>query len=372
MKLLIIFCIIIVSLDSCITPFDINLSDSSTTLIVDGMITDQPGPYTIKIFHSSDLDDQIERVNWFTGAAVFISDDNGTSEKLAEVTPGNYQTKINGIQGTVGRTYTVKIITQNENVYESLPEKLLPVGEFRNLYHEFEENISPEVENFLNPKNGFNIYVDAQVLPEQEGLVRWRTTQIFQIHTYPETKKKNVRGGDGAVVSVPDPPECSGWISTTRGLRNIGDCSCCECWITRFDEDPILSDKRFTSEGEITRNKILFLPAGRRFFYKKHFVKVEQMSISEASYQFWQDIKKQKAEGSNLFQTPPSKTTGNIIPKTNGAPSVLGIFSASSIRVKSFYITKEDIPYTIPSMDSIAAGCTQVYKSSSTIKPSFW
>jgi hypothetical protein len=373
MRILMAFCVCVVLLDSCITPFDINISDSTSMIIVDGMITDQPGPYTVKIFHSADLDDQIEHVNWFKGATVFISDDEGNSEKLKEVTPGNYQTSVNGIQGTVGRSYTVRIITPNENVYESLPEKLLPVGEFRNLYYEFEENTPPETEDFLHPQNGFNIYVDAQVLSEQEGLVRWRTTKIFEMRTFPELHVKKELF-EGRIVTIPDPYECSGYVpgGGEKGLQYVHECRCCECWVTRYDEEPILSDKQFTNEGEIRKNKILFLPTDRRTFYKKFYLQIEQMSLSAVTYKFWQDVGKQKEEGSNLFQTPPSKTTGNIIAKTNDSPKVLGIFSASSIKIKKLFLSKADAPYYIVPIDTLVFDCKYIFKNSSRIKPAFW
>ena len=115
--------------DACIEPFNIQLKDSQQTLVVEGMITDQPGPYTVKLFQSLALEEQLNTTNWVQGAAISIYDDQGVVEALHEVTPGNYQTTT--IQGTVGRTYHIRITLADGLEYESVPEILLPVGDLK-------------------------------------------------------------------------------------------------------------------------------------------------------------------------------------------------------------------------------------------------
>ena len=374
MRSLFVFCLSVIFLDACIDPFDIELSALDARLTVEGMITDQPGPYTVKIFRAAALDNQLDQTNWVTKAAVTIYDDTGFSETLKEISPGNYQTAVDGIQGVAGRTYFIKIITSQEEIYESQPEKLLPVGEIRSVYFEFKQNADPADEDFLNPQNGFNIYVDAEVLPEQENLVRWRTTGTFEIKTFPEKRKVYISLKGGGTALIPDPPACSGWTySDKKGLvQTNSGCSCCDCWITEYGETPRLSDVKFVNNGSIRKYPIGFIPASRRLFYNKYHLQVEQMSISKIVYTFWEYIKKQKEAGSDLFQTPPPETRGNVIAKTPGATQALGFFAAASVKTTTLFIERGQIPYTMPPIDTLAVSCREPYRYSTNVKPLFW
>jgi len=372
MRVLLIFCFGLVMLDSCITPFDLELSASESQVVVDGIITDQPGPYTVKLYNSASLDRQIFTPSWYTGATVWIFDDAGNSEQLTETSEGTYQTSPSGIQGVIGRKYYVRIITKDEEAYESEPEELLPVGEIENLYHEFEQNVPAAAENFSNPKNGFSVYVDASVLPEQKGYVRWRTTQVFEFKTYPESRTKRVYRRDGSYTVVPDPFPCSGYFVRQGRLTRENDCTCCDCWTTRYEEIPLVSDEAFVKDGKITRNKIAYVPASRRLFHKKYYVKVDQLSVSKKVFDFWNNIKKQKLNGSDLFQTPPPDSKGNITALREGAKPMLGIFGASSVKTRSIFIEKEDIPYYVTPIDTLDYGCTEVYPRTTNVRPSFW
>ena len=125
-------------------------------------------------------------------------------------------------------------------------------------------------------------------------------TGTFEIKTFPAKKVKFVATRTGSVL-VPDPLECSGAIYSSRnGLQQVADCECCECWVTRYDEAPVLSDQEVISDGSLQKRIITFIPASRRFFFKKFHVKVEQMSVSETVYNFWKSVAKQ-SEGNRIL-----------------------------------------------------------------------
>jgi hypothetical protein len=117
---------------------------------------------------------------------------------------------------------------------------------------------------------------------------------------------------------------------------------------------------------------VAFIQANRRTFYTKYYVDIEQMSVSQAVYDFWAKVKSQKEDGSNLFQTPSPKTTGNIKPSSTGSTSILGVFAASAIKKQSIVIYRNDVPYPLPAIDTVANSCLQLYKNTSNVKPLFW
>jgi hypothetical protein len=100
---------------SCEKVVYIDLNTTNPKLIVEANVTNQPGPYTVLLSHSVNYYDP----NIFpavTGASVIISDDDGNTETLTEVSPGKYQTS--SIQGVEGRTYSLKIIADG-NEYDA-------------------------------------------------------------------------------------------------------------------------------------------------------------------------------------------------------------------------------------------------------------
>jgi hypothetical protein len=386
-----------VLLSSCITPFDIRASFHEQ-LVVEGMITDQPGPYEVKISKTISVQSQLGAPTGVSGATVVIKDDRGNSETLVEKSSGSYYT--NTFKGEVGKTYSISISTSEGNTYESIPEKMLPVGEFGNLSYEFVQNEPPppaivdqqrvppgpgrEFVGFFLPdgpgvtsSNGFKIYLDSEVLPEQEDRIRWRWTGTFKIYTFPELQVYVVANPPYNPVLVPDAPPCSGYlVNYPRTLKAsligpVGGCTCCTCWVTQYNDKPIIADQRFIHEGKINRMNVGFITADRRTFYEKYYLEVEQMSSSKAVYDFWKAVQIQKGNSSNLFQIPPPKTVGNIITTSNATP-VIGYFAASSVKRHAIVIPRSAVPYDAGVIDTLRFSCTQAYKNSSTKKPTFW
>jgi hypothetical protein len=366
------FFLAFLTLDACIEPFDINIGVARETIVVDGLLTDQPGPHTVQIFKSSDLSDQLNSVYTINGATVVLKDDQGATLVLRETSPGKYETPL-GFQPIIGRYYHIEFTLSENEHFESTPELLTPVGDIKNLYYEFEKKQDPSLEDQLNPRNGFNVYIDADLDPAQKNMVRWRTTGMFQIRTFPESKKEGQSGPKGEIVMVPAPPPCSGWAYNTKlGLRYVKECTCCDCWVSQYDQIPQVADQQLISGNEVKRRHVLFVPAGRRFFHKKYYVEVEQMSVSQRAFDFWESVKKQKETSSDLFQTPSGKTAGNVKSTGTTKTPVVGLFEVSAVKRKSLFIDPSAVPYPIHPIDTVTEACTQLYRYSSTTKPSFW
>jgi hypothetical protein len=370
LKFIHILCCIFLVFDSCIDSFDIKLNDIQKYIVIDGLITDQPGPYTIKLFRSASLDDQLSPAVLITGAFVVIKDDLNNTYALTEITAGNYKTPAN-FQGTVGRTYVLQMkISENEQ-YESLPQKLLPVGEIEKVYYEFVQVEDSVTSNLANdPKNGFHIYLDGTVLPEQNKLVRWRTVGTYEITTYPANRKKPSNGL--IIIMIPDPPLCSG-LSLIPYVHVVGPCTCCLCWPSIYDPEPILSESKFLNNDHVERLELAFVPARKDFFSKKYYFKVEQMSVTPEAFAFWQSIKKQAGTGSDLFQTPSGKTAGNMKPIGNTKTPIIGLFGVSAVRSHSLFIDKNEVPYRVWAPERFEESCMKIITRYNTnVKPDYW
>lgn len=98
---------------SCTKEINLNLADKSGTIVIEGNITNQPGPYLVKVSKSVPFSEE-NIYPTIDDALVIISDNTGIKDTLQFVGDGLYQT--NKIQGAVGNTYELTVIAEG-NTY---------------------------------------------------------------------------------------------------------------------------------------------------------------------------------------------------------------------------------------------------------------
>jgi len=97
---------VFMALMGCQKVINLDLKAETGKYVIEGNVTDRPGPYTVTI-------SQIEKVtedyvfNGVSQASVMIRDNVGGSEVLRETQPGIYQTAT--LAGVAGRTYYLSI-----------------------------------------------------------------------------------------------------------------------------------------------------------------------------------------------------------------------------------------------------------------------
>ena len=110
---ILLFLIVIIFFVACIEEFNPKIDGYSNLLVVEGKITNEPGPYIIKLSRSAPF----YSLDYYpiSGANIVISDDLYTEELLTELEPGIYSTDSLGIKGEVGRRYRITIKIDNFN-----------------------------------------------------------------------------------------------------------------------------------------------------------------------------------------------------------------------------------------------------------------
>jgi hypothetical protein len=120
------FSLVIVSLfSSCYRDIiDMDLDDYSPGIVIEGAVTDQPGPYQVRVSKTGSFQ-QVTGFPPVSDAEVVISSDQNPEERLQEISPGLYQTQT--LQGRAGRDYLLKVVSEGqEYIAEStMPEALL-------------------------------------------------------------------------------------------------------------------------------------------------------------------------------------------------------------------------------------------------------
>jgi hypothetical protein len=358
-----------VMLSACVERIDFEIPSAQLQTVVEGMISDKPGPYIVKISKGLSIDADSSSNIPLQYAKVKLYDDEGNEEDFTEINPGEYKT--NGlIQGTVGHAYYIRIETVEGQIFESEPDRINPVGEVENIRYEFETRTTQSDFGEIQ-SDVFNIFVDSDAGIGDENYVRWKFKGTYKVETNPELH---------LVISTTytpykDPLPCSGYIIIPAlgggKLLKVGDCECCTCWVNQFEQLPQLSDEQLISDGRFKNVKVGEVPINVATFFDKYLIEVEQMSLSRKAFEFFKLIRAQKEGASSLFQPPSGEIKGNVR-GVNNNESVIGLFWASSVRSKSLFIQRSEVPYLLPSIYFVPDACNNYYSNASTNKPALW
>lgn len=348
---------------SCIDPIKLDVNSQEGAIVVDGGVTNLDGPYTVNLFRSVGVYSNLEDRPAVTGAFVYIIDEDGVKHRLKDDEPGIFVSEPD-FRAEYGKTYYLRIEAFDGKIYESKPDLLRPIDDIDSVYFEFEDKVDKP--NSVENNAGFNVYLDATIESDVD-YVRWNWNGIYEVLTFPEKRMINA----GPAGRVPDPRPCSGYQIIGGALRQTSPCICCSCWVSEYSRSPEVGDVDFYG-GKVSRYKIAYIPATKNLFLSKYYIQVQQSSISKEVYDYWKLVKIQKEGGSSLFQPTSAKIKGNLKCINDPTAEIFGLFSVSSIKTKSITISKSDIPYALPRIDSLADDCRFLFKNSSNVKPGFW
>jgi len=362
-----VFYTLLILISACVDPLKVDEPENNRRIVVDGLITNTPGPYQVKLFYTNKLNTKrLVAFEPVTNALVSIHDDLGNVAFLAEVSPGLYMTNENDIRGEIGRSYHVSIALNNGKEYRSQPQQITSAGEVTNVYFEFQKDALPgsQIDSFVD---GLKVFFDTKGEQEGSNLYRWRWTAIHKVKSNPELETRTTPGGE-----IPIPQPCSGYIYQSRQLIQVGECTCCICWSYNYSEKAKVSKNQLVNQSTFNKLDLGIIPVTSMHFFDKYYLEVQQLSLSEEAYDFWNLVEKQQSGSADLFQPNAIKIRGNIENTADPAEEVLGYFGVSGIASKALYIDVQIIPYTLPDIEIVPFPCTQYFKNPTTKEPLFW
>lgn len=301
---------------SCITEFDPQLTNDVPKLVVDGMITDQPGPYVVRITYSAAYNnDETIFGRSPADARVAIHDDAGNVEVLRYTSNGYFASSATGMRGVAGRKYHISVLLANGKRYESQEERLAPTSAIDSVYAEYEELTGIF-------RGNFKIYLDASDPGDEENFYRWSWAHYEVRTTCKVTYDPPPPGGDGI------PPIRVEW-------------SCCDsCWtIARCEGCINISSDKFVNGRKIVKQYVTEVP----YKYNSltpYFILVQQQSLTRGAYEFWNKARGQLSNSGGVFDTPPVPIQGNLFNADDPDEQVLGYFGASAVRYRPYYLNR--------------------------------
>jgi hypothetical protein len=109
---------------SCEKVVSVDLNQANPHIVIEGVVTDQGGPYTVDVTKTGDYFEPSLYFPPVSNATIVVTDNMGQRDALKEVTDGVYESS--GLQGLVGRTYELTVFAE-EKEYQassSMPEKV--------------------------------------------------------------------------------------------------------------------------------------------------------------------------------------------------------------------------------------------------------
>lgn len=295
-------------------------------LVVEGLITNEPGPYTVKLSMAKPLpyDSALSDRFAVTGAKVWITDNERRFILLAEKSPGNYLTP-NSFTTIIGNDYVLHIRTRAGVNYDSNSEKLLPPQTYdsvRALYsYQNYVNKESELQEVAGADVRFDLFSNYH-LADQAHACRFTPTLFFQYwYTY---RDRDINGNE----------------IMTYHWNNFG-------WKTYKlnTSENITPDKSTSANATITNHPVCFIPSEAESFRLTlppltiiNYLKVDQYTLNYDSYRFYKGANSQLSASGKLFDPINAQLYSNVRCSSDNSNIALGLFEVSSVSRHAFVI----------------------------------
>jgi hypothetical protein len=339
-NILLMFLLLMIFFSSCIDEIELPVRNEAERLIVEGMISNEKPPYTVRLFTTGEyVSARYPPASLgVQGALVKISDETGNSTVLKSLInrPGVYQTTDTSFIGQIGRSYVLTVLMADGKTYRSKPEKLLPVPELEELKAEF-----VDIPDRKRP-SGYKVLVNTQDPVETANYYRWSA--------YGYVRRE------------------------TEGLIYPGGIPCCNsCWLLITNNDVNIFSDANINGNRIQDRVAIFSP----FYLRgKQYVEVSQYSLTREAYQFWKLLDEQQTRTGSLFDPQPAPIEGNMYNAEDETELALGYFGASAISRRRLIISADTVTmFPDYEREFIPLGlrdCRLTYPNSTFYPPENW
>jgi hypothetical protein len=320
---------LILILSSCIKQFTpaLDKNDSLSSLVVEGMITDEIGPFKVHLTQSGPVDKLYSPVP-YKGAEVTISENKGNSYQLVDNQNGWYETIDKNLKGDPETIYTLKIRDAEGNSFESTPELMQDVPDIDSVYYTEVKKV--RFENGLTYEdNWLNILLDTHDQAGKTNYWFWKFEETWEIKMLTTVRVKH---------GNPDINAAEIYYSTENVVI---DPEKEVCWVSRPSSSVLLHSTVNTDVDSINKFVVQSLGPGEDKLHIRYSILVKQYSLNKESYNYWRQLEKVNEDAPGIYNTIPGPVIGNI-QSVSGSKKALGYFLASSVKTRRIFINSAD------------------------------
>lgn len=346
--ILVIFCM------SCIEEIDLTVpGDLTDSVAIQGRIVRGETSF-VEVSVSNVFDFTTDSRTAVVVKSVKLFDDNNNEMELESLDVGLYGATLGNnspIQAEIGNAYKIEVITLDNRVFESQFDVLDEVIQSESLSLGFVDKlVIDNLDNYVTEEK-LQLRISTPIDISKKGGILWEVENVYQITDTPTDDRIEMK----------------------------------TCYIT----EPVGRDKVLVldpSESTVGRvdNLELFTTDINFKFGEGLYYLVNQYSLSEAAFEYWQQVKTLTERTGNMFDDPVGEVTTNIFNTSDPSDRVFGFFFATSVDVKRIRVTEEFTgpvtPYCPPVVNNpppfgcpfgICCDCL-AEPQSTTVQPDYW
>jgi hypothetical protein len=298
---------------SCREEYFLEIDKYENILVVDGTITNEPGPYEVRLSLSSPVNRP--ELKPFVGAQVIVMDNLGNEEVFTEISPGVHRSEKDGMQGIVGRKYKIIITTGNDNIYESDFQELKKPTAISEVYAEIETKDSGDP---YYPGYGYQFYVSSEEAENDTTNLMWRLTGTYKYQS------------DYYIRYYYD-----------YGLFEFPDAdSLYTCYKTDVVQGIYTFSTAGLSETAVNGLPLNYVTTDTRMLSIRYSLLVKQYTVTDEAFTYYNSLQAISSEQGALYAQQPYQVKGNIKSTINPDEPILGYFLVAGIDEKRIYVNR--------------------------------
>jgi hypothetical protein len=301
--------VLLLSAGSCVTPFTpkLNLEDSKPLLVVEGQITDQEGPFSVKLTTTAPVND-LATPEPVLNADVWIIDNQGHSYTFYGGSNGIYTTRESNLKGIPGNKYTLIINMLDDSLqYTSPPVLMQQVPDIDSVYFQQVQH-SRITEGKAYTENWVNVLVDVHDTSGITNCWRWDYVETYGVRKI---------------------------IEKEPILKTI------TCWVTAPNASILVASTAGKPVNELKGFIIKSIGPWRCELSVGYSILIKQYSVDADLYNYWKQLRDVNETPGGIYSKMPAQVFGNITCSDN-TRKALGYFTASSVKERRFNIKRSD------------------------------
>ncbi|GAB2594727.1 DUF4249 domain-containing protein [Spirosoma areae] len=299
--------VLILLAGGCVDPYrPPEISAPNSYLVINGYFNSAPGTTsTIQLSRSQNLTDT-KALTAETKAVVTIESERKAVYALKEGTNGAYT--LSGVTPMPGETYRLHIKTAKGVEYFSDYVPVITTPPIDSISWRAEENGLQISVNTHDPKNNTRYY-------RWDFDAAWEYTAYY----YSSLDIKNKQ-----IVDRVEPVF--------------------RCWSSENSTNILTTSTTRLTKDVVSQFPLTFIPASSVKLGVKYSLLVRQYGLSQAGYDYYDQLAKITQNIGSIFDPQPSQITGNIRSIANTGELALGFFRVGTIESKRIFIRRDQLP----------------------------
>jgi hypothetical protein len=319
----IILIVVMLGFISCVKPYVPRVDKYEDLLVVDGGISDQPGPYYIYLSKSTKVQQYSVWIA-YPRCEVQIKDDAGNVYSFKETVPGVYESDSATFTGVPGRRYQLQVTTETGEQIESTADELLQGVKIKSIEAQLEHK---DGKHFFWGRDGYQFYVSTEPSPFDENYLLWRLdyTYKFQVDF-------------GAAEYFDGKLHIIQWGDTVR-----------TCFSTKNVQEIFLMNMNELNTKQITHHPLYYEDNYTKALTMRYSLNVAQYRLMEPAFKYWSEMKKLIDNSGSIYSVQPYQVKNNLKNVTDPERPVVGYFTVAGVSQKRIFLNKPPIVFRLDS-----------------------